>query len=97
MSGVTVITGGAGYIGAATTEELLKSGRKVRVLDVLLHGHIHYGPGHGQIGRVATWRTGSFVSPGHLGSSDRMLRYRDGRFERIGWDGARWTAFGDGR
>jgi nucleoside-diphosphate-sugar epimerase len=38
MSGVTVITGGAGYVGAATTEELLKSGRKVRVLDVLLHG-----------------------------------------------------------
>jgi len=41
MSGVTVITGGAGYIGAATTEELLKSGRKVRVLDVLLHGQDH--------------------------------------------------------
>lgn len=37
MSGVTVITGGAGYIGAVTTEELLSSGRQVRVLDVLLH------------------------------------------------------------
>ena len=38
MSGVTVVTGGAGYVGAATTEELLASGRRVRVLDVLLHG-----------------------------------------------------------
>jgi nucleoside-diphosphate-sugar epimerase len=33
-----VITGGAGYIGAETTAELLDSGRKVRILDVLLHG-----------------------------------------------------------
>ncbi|HEY2603734.1 MAG TPA: SDR family oxidoreductase [Thermoleophilaceae bacterium] len=38
MSGVTVITGGAGYIGAAATQELLNAGRKVRVFDVLLHG-----------------------------------------------------------
>jgi nucleoside-diphosphate-sugar epimerase len=38
MSGVTVVTGGAGYIGAFTTEELLAAGRRVRVLDVLLHG-----------------------------------------------------------
>jgi nucleoside-diphosphate-sugar epimerase len=38
MSGVTVITGGAGYIGAETTAELLDSGRKVRILDVILHG-----------------------------------------------------------
>jgi nucleoside-diphosphate-sugar epimerase len=38
MSGVTVVTGGAGYVGAATTEGLLASGRRVRVLDVLLHG-----------------------------------------------------------
>jgi len=66
-------------------------------VDVLLHGHIHYGPGDGRIGDVRTWRTGSWVSPGHLGTSDRMLRYRDGRFERIGWSGSRWEAFGDGR
>ncbi len=37
MSGVTVVTGGAGYIGTPTTEELLASGRQVRVFDVLLH------------------------------------------------------------
>ncbi len=41
MSGLTVVTGGAGYVGAATTEELLRSGRRVRVLDVLLHGQEH--------------------------------------------------------
>jgi UDP-2,3-diacylglucosamine pyrophosphatase LpxH len=66
-------------------------------VDALLHGHIHYGPGRGRIGEVATWRTGSWVSPGHLGSADRMLRYRAGRFERIGWSGGRWLAFDDGR
>ncbi|HKA15791.1 MAG TPA: hypothetical protein VKH41_12285, partial [Myxococcota bacterium] len=66
-------------------------------VDVLLHGHIHYGPGRGQIGGVATWRTGSWVSPGHLGSADRMLRYRAGRFERIGWSDCGWRAYDDGR
>jgi UDP-2,3-diacylglucosamine pyrophosphatase LpxH len=66
-------------------------------VDVLLHGHIHYGPGQGRIGNVATFRTGSFVSPGHLRSADRMLRYRAGRFERIGWSGGSWRAFSDGR
>ena len=38
MSGVTVVTGGAGYVGALLVEELLGAGREVRVLDVLLHG-----------------------------------------------------------
>ena len=69
----------------------------VEDVDVLLHGHIHYGPGEGRIGDVATYRTGSFVSPGHLRSADRMLRYRAGRFERIGWSGGSWRAFSDGR
>jgi nucleoside-diphosphate-sugar epimerase len=32
------VTGGAGYIGAPVVEALLASGRRVRVLDVLLHG-----------------------------------------------------------
>lgn len=66
-------------------------------VDVLLLGHIHYGPGRGRIGRVATWRTGGFVSPGHLWSVDRMLRYRAGRFERIAWERGRWQACDDGR
>ncbi len=66
-------------------------------VDVLLHGHIHYGPGHGRIGRVATWRTGAWVSAGHLRSVDRMLRYRRGRFERIAWGHGRWRPCDDGR
>jgi UDP-2,3-diacylglucosamine pyrophosphatase LpxH len=66
-------------------------------VDVLAHGHIHYGPGQGRIGAVTTWRTGAWVSPGHRGSVDRMLRYRGGRFERIGWSGGRWQASDDGR
>jgi UDP-2,3-diacylglucosamine pyrophosphatase LpxH len=66
-------------------------------VDVVLHGHIHYGPGRGRAGRIATWRTGSWVSAGHLLTADRMFRYRNGRFERIGWLGRRWGAFDDGR
>lgn len=66
-------------------------------VDTLVHGHIHWGPGRGCIGRVPTWRTGAWVSPGHLGTADRMLRYRGGRFERIGWSDGRWRATDDGR
>jgi nucleoside-diphosphate-sugar epimerase len=33
-----LVTGGAGYIGAPTTRELLVAGHEVRVLDSLLHG-----------------------------------------------------------
>jgi nucleoside-diphosphate-sugar epimerase len=32
------VTGGAGYVGSLVVDELLSSGREVRVLDVLLHG-----------------------------------------------------------
>jgi nucleoside-diphosphate-sugar epimerase len=38
MGEVVLITGGAGYIGAHATRELVASGRRVRVLDSLLHG-----------------------------------------------------------
>ena len=38
MSGSVLVTGGAGYIGAAVVESLLEEGREVRVLDSLLHG-----------------------------------------------------------
>jgi nucleoside-diphosphate-sugar epimerase len=38
MSETVLVTGGAGYIGALLCDELLESGRRVRVLDVLLHG-----------------------------------------------------------
>jgi nucleoside-diphosphate-sugar epimerase len=33
----TLVTGGAGYIGALACEELLSTGRRVRALDVILH------------------------------------------------------------
>jgi nucleoside-diphosphate-sugar epimerase len=38
MSELVLITGGAGYIGVPLSENLIASGRRVRVLDVLLHG-----------------------------------------------------------
>jgi nucleoside-diphosphate-sugar epimerase len=38
MGNTTLVTGGSGYIGALLVQELLDSGREVRVLDRLLHG-----------------------------------------------------------
>lgn len=38
MAKTTLVTGGSGYIGALLVQELLQSGREVRVLDRLLHG-----------------------------------------------------------
>lgn len=36
----TLVTGGAGYIGALVCEELLETGRDVRVLDAMIHGQV---------------------------------------------------------
>jgi nucleoside-diphosphate-sugar epimerase len=36
----TLVTGGAGYVGSVVVDELLASGRSVRVLDVLAHGSV---------------------------------------------------------
>jgi nucleoside-diphosphate-sugar epimerase len=38
MGNTTLVTGGSGYIGSLLVQELLESGREVRVLDRLLHG-----------------------------------------------------------
>lgn len=64
--------------------------------DVLVHGHFHFGRAHRRIGGKPVWRTGAWVSGGHLGSVDRMLRYRDGMFERIGLASGRFRAIDDG-
>jgi nucleoside-diphosphate-sugar epimerase len=36
----TLVTGGAGFVGAVVVDELLARGRRVRVLDSLLHGSV---------------------------------------------------------
>ncbi|MBL8213965.1 MAG: NAD-dependent epimerase/dehydratase family protein, partial [Bryobacterales bacterium] len=44
MSGQVLITGGAGFIGSHLTNELLRHGYRVRILDSLIP-QVH-GPGH---------------------------------------------------
>jgi UDP-2,3-diacylglucosamine pyrophosphatase LpxH len=65
--------------------------------DVLVHGHFHFGRAHRTIAGKPTWRSGAWVSHGHLGSVDRMLRYRDGHFERIELGARGFRATDDGR
>jgi nucleoside-diphosphate-sugar epimerase len=42
---IVTVTGGAGYVGALVTRELLSAGWDVRVLDALLHGQDHIAAG----------------------------------------------------
>lgn len=92
------------FVGAVgLTEDILWTrdfpGRVTHLLpeaDVLLHGHFHFGRAHRRIAGKPVWRTGAWVSHGHLGSVDRMLRYRDGRFERVGLGSKGFRAFDDG-
>jgi UDP-2,3-diacylglucosamine pyrophosphatase LpxH len=77
-----------GAIGYLETVLWLRrfSGRVAPLLaecDVLVHGHFHFGAGRRHIGGKPVWKSGPWASAGHLGSVDRMLRYVDGRFERL--------------
>jgi UDP-2,3-diacylglucosamine pyrophosphatase LpxH len=65
--------------------------------DVLVHGHFHFGAGRTEIAGRPAWKSGAWVSRGHLGTVDRMLRYRDGRWERIALARGTWRATDDGR
>jgi UDP-2,3-diacylglucosamine pyrophosphatase LpxH len=65
--------------------------------DVLVHGHFHFGPGCSTIANRPAWRSGAWVAHGHLGTVDRMLRYRAGNWERIGIESGRVRVFDDGR
>lgn len=65
--------------------------------DVLVYGHYHFGKAHGKIDNTPIHRSGAWVSRGHLGSVDRMLRYRAGRFERLGLTSRGFVPMHDGR
>jgi hypothetical protein len=62
-----------------------------------VHGHFHFGPGCAEIDGRPAWRSGAWVAEGHLGTVNRMLRYRNGTWERIGLDRGRFRVFDDGR
>jgi UDP-2,3-diacylglucosamine pyrophosphatase LpxH len=66
-------------------------------IDALVHGHFHFGPGRTTIAGRPAWRSGAWVADGHLGTVDRVLRYRDGRWDRLALDRGRWRATDDGR
>jgi len=66
-------------------------------VDVVVHGHFHFGPGAYQHAGVRLYRSGAWVSRGHRGSVDGVLRYSRGRFERLTLTGDRWVVRDDGR
>ena len=66
-------------------------------VDVVVHGHLHFGPGSIRAGRVILFRSGAWVSAGHRGCVDRILRYRRGDFERLALDGGGFVVTRDGR
>lgn len=66
-------------------------------VDVVVHGHFHFGPGAYQHRGVQLYRSGAWVSRGHRGSVDGVLRYSGGRFQRMTLAGDLWVARDDGR
>jgi len=66
-------------------------------IDTLVHGHFHFGPGSATVAGRPAWRSGAWVADGHLGTVNRVLRYRDGGWERLALDRRRWRVPADGR
>lgn len=66
-------------------------------VDTLVHGHFHFGPGRTTIAGRPAWRSGAWVADGHLGTVNRVLRYRDGQWHRLALDRGGWRATDDGR
>ncbi|MCP4132183.1 MAG: hypothetical protein GY754_14525 [bacterium] len=54
-----------------------------RDVEVLVHGHIHFGARKYTINNKPVYRSGSWVSGGQVGTTNSLLRYTKGKFERI--------------
>jgi len=63
-----LVTGGAGYIGSATAETLLKAGHSVTVYDSLVTGH-----------RAAVPKNAAFIQARRLNSNVRRTHNFDGK------------------
>jgi len=58
--------------------------------DVLVHGHMHFGPCSYHAGDIPVYRSGSWVSPGQAGTANTLLRYNMGTFEHLELVGNDW-------
>ncbi len=66
--------------------------RKFPDADVLVHGHMHFGPFHYCVNGKQVYRSGSWVSGGCPGVSTGLLRYIKGTFERLDLVGEEWVS-----
>jgi hypothetical protein len=75
----------------ANIRKVLK--RKFPDADVLVHGHMHFGPYHYRVNGKPVYRSGSWVSGGCPGVSTGLLRYVKGRFDRLDLVGEEWVSY----
>lgn len=61
-------------------------------VDILIHGHMHFGPSSYSVDGTPVYRSGSWVSPGQAGTANTMLRYNSGTFEHIALVDGEWRA-----
>jgi UDP-2,3-diacylglucosamine pyrophosphatase LpxH len=59
--------------------------------DVIVHGHMHFGPFHYTVNGRPVYRSGSWVSDGQTGVPTGLLRYVMGKFERLDLVGDEWV------